>query len=418
MFKNRKSGSSKNSRTKLSKKLISVTAMTMAAVFIFQSASVSDGVGMGNLVFPVTKDYSNGNQDLDLHNLYEYFFDDIDSFNFKKLSKKKGGSFLNNKAPTKYAKYYTNPYYPGSGRWLNSKYGKKYLKKISDARKNNKYTTLIKYDMRLGEWAYICKYGTKTKLHMSKYSITDPYFGNGELCQEVNLGDRYPEFYDGNSCLTIPELKQLKKKGYLKKSLYYGAEHPKDITINVGDTVTNKPENMPKNNLYNKDTSYGIDQTWDAYTPENLLKAKKNRPITLQWIMVGNGTITQLIGQDIKTHQVQNAGYDFSNVKAGSDVVKVDSNTGKITGMKKGTAYVTINYKEYVATNGIEYDILQASKIKDKNLRDKEYEKIKNSDEFLHSQAIRQNSYLEDMNIGEDAFIRIKFYRTFKVTVK
>lgn len=418
MFKNRKSGGSKNTWTKLSKKLVSVTAMAMAAVFIFQSASVSDGVGMGNLVFPVTKDSYDGNQDVDEKNLYEYFFDDIDSFDFKKLSKKKGGVFLNDKAPSKYAKYYSNPYYSGSGRWLNSKYGKKYLKKISNARKNNKYTTLIKYDMRLGEWAYICKYGTKTKLHNSKNVIYDPYFGNGSLFHESNLSDRYPDFADGSGCLTIPELKQLKKKGYLKKSLYYGTEQPKDITMHVGETVVNKPGNIPKRNWYNKDTGYGIDQSWFSYTPENLSKTQRNKKFTTKWILVGNSTDADTQGKDIRAFQVQNAGYDYSSVKAGSDVISVDHKSGKITGIKKGIAYVTVCYKEYHTTDLMQYNILQAAKIKNDNLRQSEYDKIKKSKNFAELDSFYGNQYSEMIKVGEDAFTRVKFYRTFKVTVQ
>lgn len=400
------------------KKFLTAAAMVMSAVFVFQTAAVADSQGMGNLLFEVTKDSSDGNQTVEKDNLYEYFFDDIDSFNFKKLSKKKGGSFLNSKAPAKYAKYYTNPYYPGSGRWLNSKYGKKYLRKISDARKNNKYTTLIKYDMRLGEWAYICKYGTKTKLHTSKYSITDPYFGNGTLFHEAGLDDRYPDFNDGNSCLTIPELRQLKKKGYLKKSLYYGTEQPKNITINVGETVTNKPSNIPDKNWINKKTGYGINQSWNVYTPENIDKAKKNNSFSLKWKIVGNDSLGSIIGKKINIYQNQNGGYDFSNIRSGSDVAKVDTDTGKIIGLKKGTAYVVVSYNEYYSSNPIQDKILQASKIEDSAAREKAYNNIRNSEEYFKMETIFKEQYEEMMKTGQDSCTRVKFYRIFKVTVQ
>lgn len=66
----------------------------------------------------------------------------------------------------------------------------------------------------------------------------------------------------------------------------------------------------------------------------------------------------------------------------------------------------------------VQYNILQAAKIKNDDLRQSEYDKIESSKNFAKLNSFYGNQYSEMMKVGEDAFTRVKFYRTFKVTVK
>ena len=258
--------------------------------------------------------------------------------------------------------------------------------------------------------SYVCKYGTTEDLYgigtaFQNFGFDGAQTGVGHYLESVPM------------MLTIKEMNQLYKKGYLKYSLYYGADKLKDKTINVGDTITNKPSNMPSSDWYGG--SCGIIQKWRAYTPEEFNKAKKNKQTYLTWDPTHTGFMHNTPGTE-KAYQVQNKGYNFDNVKSGSDVVSIDKKTGKVTGLKKGTAYITVCYYEMMPVIGDPYLIKEyrdLTKIKDSAELDITItKKLSHTKNF--NTPIWQSTVKQAVNNFPESKTLVKFYRTYKVTVK
>lgn len=395
------------------KRWTAVLAAVLATTFMLQGTVYTSNEDMQNFVYPTYMkkwgpENKTGQRD-------SYYFDSAKSFKFKNLSKSKGGWFLNSGMPKSYYKRLQNSSFFDSqqvtGKYLSGSSGKNLLKKLKKYRSKNQYSMLIDYDTLLGDMSYICKYGTKEDL----YTTGHQYFNFGFDLDQTGAGhyiDSMPVM------LTIKEMNQLYKKGYLKYSLYYGADKLKDKTINVGDTITNKPSNMPKSDWYNDDTENAIVQEWSAYTSEEFNKAKKSKQTYLTWNAMHtdwahNGPESE------KAYQVQNKGYNFDNVKSGSDVISVDKKTGKVTGLKQGTAYVTVCYYELrlIANDPCDItDYKNFAKLKG-NKRTSAITKV-----ISKYKSLDQTTWLSTIDNASNDFPNskalVKFYRTYKVTVK
>lgn len=318
------------------KRWTAVLAAVLATTFMLQGTIYTSNEDMQNFVYPTYMkkwgpENKTGQRD-------SYYFDSAKSFKFKNLPKSKGGSFLNSGLAASYYKKVKGwPYeLQVTGKYLSGSYGKNLLKRLKTYRSKNQYSKLIDYDTLLGDMSYICKYGTKENL----YGIGTGFRNFGFDLLQNGSGHFLEDF---PMMLTIKEMNQLYKKGYLKYSLYYGADKLKDKTIKVGKTVTNKPTNMPKSDWYGDDC--GIVQQWNVYTPEEYNKAKKQNQTFLTWNAMHTDFKHDAPGIE-KVYQVQNRGYNFDNATPGSDVASVDKKTGKVTGLKQGTAYVTVCYYE------------------------------------------------------------------------
>ena len=394
------------------KRWTAVLAAVLATAFMLQGTIYVGNEDMHNFVYPTinkgSKGLSNKTGQRD-----SYYFDSAKSFKFKNLSKSKGGSFLNSgMSASNYKKVKDLPYeLQVTGKYLSGSYGKNLLKKLKTYRSKNQYSKLIDYDILLGDMSYVCKYGTTEDL----YGIGTGFRNFGFDLDQNGAGhylDNYPMM------LTIKEMNQLYKKGYLKYSLYYGADKLKDKTINVGDTITNKPSNMPKSDWYNDDTENAIVQEWNAYTPEEFNKAKKSKQTYLTWNAMHTDYMHSSPGSE-KAYQVQNKGYNFDNVKSGSDVISVDEKTGKVTGLKQGTAYVTVCYYELqlIANDPCDItDYKNFAKLKG-NERTNAIAKITSK-----YKSLNQTTWLSAIDNASNDFPNskalVKFYRTYKVTVQ
>ena len=390
------------------KRWTAVLAAVLATTFMLQGTVYVGNEDMHNFVYPSIKTgLANKTDQRD-----SYYFDSAKSFKFKNLSKKKGGWFLNSGMPASYYKKVKGTPYElqVTGKYLSGSYGKNLLKKLKAYRSKNQYSKLIDYDILLGDMSYVCKYGTTEDL----YGIGTAFQNFGFDGAQTGVG-HYLEIVP--MMLTIKEMNQLYKKGYLKYSLYYGADKLKDKTINVGDTITNKPSNMPSSDWYGG--SCGIIQKWSAYTPEEFNKAKKNKQTYLTWDPTHTGFMHNTPGTE-KAYQVQNKGYNFDNVKSGSDVVSIDKKTGKVTGLKKGTAYITVCYYEMMPVIGDPYLIKEyrdLTKIKDSAELDITItKKLSHTKNF--NTPIWQSTVKQAVNNFPESKTLVKFYRTYKVTVK
>ena len=390
------------------KRWTAVLAAVLATAFMLQGTVYVGNEDMHNFVYPSIKTgLANKTDQRD-----SYYFDSAKSFKFKNLSKKKGGWFLNSGMPASYYKKVKGTPFElqVTGKYLSGSYGKNLLKKLKAYRSKNQYSKLIDYDILLGDMSYVCKYGTTEDL----YGIGAAFQNFGFDGAQTGVG-HYLEIVP--MMLTIKEMNQLYKKGYLKYSLYYGADKLKDKTINVGDTITNKPSNMPSSDWY--DDSCGIIQKWSAYTPEEFNKAKKNKQTYLTWDPTHTGFMHNTPGTE-KAYQVQNKGYNFDNVKSGSDVVSIDKKTGKVTGLKKGTAYITVCYYEMMPVIGDPYLIKEyrdLTKIKDSAELDITItKKLSHTKNF--NTPIWQSTVKQAVNNFPESKTLVKFYRTYKVTVK
>ncbi|MCI6649754.1 MAG: hypothetical protein PUJ25_07385 [Lachnospiraceae bacterium] len=390
------------------KRWTAVLAAVLATAFMLQGTVYVGNEDMHNFVYPSIKTgLANKTDQRD-----SYYFDSAKSFKFKNLSKKKGGWFLNSGMPASYYKKVKGTPYElqVTGKYLSGSYGKNLLKKLKAYRSKNQYSKLIDYDILLGDMSYVCKYGTTEDLYgigtaFQNFGFDGAQTGVGHYLESVPM------------MLTIKEMNQLYKKGYLKYSLYYGADKLKDKTINVGDTITNKPSNMPSSDWYGG--SCGIIQKWSAYTPEEFNKAKKNKQTYLTWDPTHTGFMHNTPGTE-KAYQVQNKGYNFDNVKSGSDVVSIDKKTGKVTGLKKGTAYITVCYYEMMPVIGDPYLIKEyrdLTKIKDSAELDITItKKLSHTKNF--NTPIWQSTVKQAVNNFPESKTLVKFYRTYKVTVK
>ena len=390
------------------KRWTAVLAAVLATAFMLQGTVYVGNEDMQNFVYPSIKTgLANKTDQRD-----SYYFDSAKSFKFKNLSKKKGGWFLNSGMPASYYKKVKGTPYElqVTGKYLSGSYGKNLLKKLKTYRSKNQYSKLIDYDILLGDMSYVCKYGTTEDLYgigtaFQNFGFDGAQTGVGHYLESVPM------------MLTIKEMNQLYKKGYLKYSLYYGADKLKDKTINVGDTITNKPSNMPSSDWYGG--SCGIIQKWRAYTPEEFNKAKKNKQTYLTWDPTHTGFMHNTPGTE-KAYQVQNKGYNFDNVKSGSDVVSIDKKTGKVTGLKKGTAYITVCYYEMMPVIGDPYLIKEyrdLTKIKDSAELDITItKKLSHTKNF--NTPIWQSTVKQAVNNFPESKTLVKFYRTYKVTVK
>lgn len=390
------------------KRWTAVLAAVLATAFMLQGTVYVGNEDMHNFVYPSIKTgLANKSDQRD-----SYYFDSAKSFKFKNLSKKKGGWFLNSGMPASYYKKVKGTPYElqVTGKYLSGSYGKNLLKKLKAYRSKNQYSKLIDYDILLGDMSYVCKYGTTEDLYgigtaFQNFGFDGAQTGVGHYLESVPM------------MLTIKEMNQLYKKGYLKYSLYYGADKLKDKTINVGDTITNKPSNMPSSDWYGG--SCGIIQKWSAYTPEEFNKAKKNKQTYLTWDPTHTGFMHNTPGTE-KAYQVQNKGYNFDNVKSGSDVVSIDKKTGKVTGLKKGTAYITVCYYEMMPVIGDPYLIKEyrdLTKIKDSAELDITItKKLSHTKNF--NTPIWQSTVKQAVNNFPESKTLVKFYRTYKVTVK
>ena len=390
------------------KRWTAVLAAVLATAFMLQGTVYVGNEDMHNFVYPSIKTgLANKTDQRD-----SYYFDSAKSFKFKNLSKKKGGWFLNSGMPASYYKKVKGTPFElqVTGKYLSGSYGKNLLKKLKAYRSKNQYSKLIDYDILLGDMSYVCKYGTTEDL----YGIGTAFQNFGFDGAQTGVG-HYLEIVP--MMLTIKEMNQLYKKGYLKYSLYYGADKLKDKTINVGDTITNKPSNMPSSDWYGG--SCGIIQKWSAYTPEEFNKAKKNKQTYLTWDPTHTGFMHNTPGTE-KAYQVQNKGYNFDNVKSGSDVVSIDKKTGKVTGLKKGTAYITVCYYEMMPVIGDPYLIKEyrdLTKIKDSAELDITItKKLSHTKNF--NTPIWQSTVKQAVNNFPESKTLVKFYRTYKVTVK
>ena len=393
------------------KKWTAVLAAVLATTFMLQGTVYVGNEDMHNFVYPTinkgSKGVSNKTGQRD-----SYYFDSAKSFKFKNLSKSKGGSFLNSgMSASNYKKVKDLPYeLQVTGKYLSGSYGKNLLKKLKTYRSKNQYSKLIDYDTLLGDMSYVCKYGAKDDL----YGMGTAFRNFGFDLDQTGAGHYLEDF---PMMLTIKEMNQLYKKGYLKYSLYYGADKLKDKTINVGDTITNKPSNMPSSDWYGD--GCGIAQKWSVYTPEEFNKAKKSKQTYLTWDAMHTEFNHDAPGSE-KAYQVQNKGYNFDNVKSGSDVISVDEKTGEVTGLKQGTAYVTVCYYEMKPMVGdpcLIKEYRDLAKIKDSAKLDKEIKsklsKIKNYNTPVWQSFVKQSVE----NFPESKTL-VKFYRTYKVTVK
>ena len=390
------------------KRWTAVLAAVLATAFMLQGTVYVGNEDMQNFVYPSIKTgLANKTDQRD-----SYYFDSAKSFKFKNLSKKKGGWFLNSGMPASYYKKVKGTPYElqVTGKYLSGSYGKNLLKKLKAYRSKNQYSKLIDYDILLGDMSSVCKYGTTEDLYgigtaFQNFGFDGAQTGVGHYLESVPM------------MLTIKEMNQLYKKGYLKYSLYYGADKLKDKTINVGDTITNKPSNMPSSDWYGG--SCGIIQKWRAYTPEEFNKAKKNKQTYLTWDPTHTGFMHNTPGTE-KAYQVQNKGYNFDNVKSGSDVVSIDKKTGKVTGLKKGTAYITVCYYEMMPVIGDPYLIKEyrdLTKIKDSAELDITItKKLSHTKNF--NTPIWQSTVKQAVNNFPESKTLVKFYRTYKVTVK
>lgn len=391
------------------KRWTAVLAAVLATTFMLQGTVYVGNEDMQNFVYPSIKTgLANKTDQRD-----SYYFDSAKSFKFKNLSKKKGGWFLNSGMPASYYKKVKDTFYDlqVTGKYLSGPYGKSLLKRLKTYRSKNQYNKLIDYDTLLGDMSYVCKYGTTEDL----YGIGGGFQNFGFDLDQNGVGHSLEDF---PMMLTIKEMNQLYKKGYLKYSLYYGADKLKDKTINVGDTITNKPSNMPKSDWYNDDTENAIVQEWNAYTPEEFNKAKKSKQTYLTWNAMHTDYMHSSPGSE-KAYQVQNKGYNFDNVKSGSDVISVDEKTGKVTGLKQGTAYVTVCYYELqlIANDPCDItDYKNFAKVKG-NERTSAITKV-----ISKYKSLDQTTWLSTIDNASNDFPNskalVKFYRTYKVTVK
>lgn len=222
-----------------------------------------------------------------------YFFKSIDEFKLKNLPKSKGGQYIN-KYKKPFSKAEIRAYRKEGIFARNDTSCKDELKELKKARTKNNFSRLVEFDCDLGTYTFVAKYGAQGYGHTASglsHMIADfPY-----PC------DRY----------RIQGLMDLKKSGALKKySLYYGAEKLKDKQIKVGEAIVNRPSNMPKTTFLNK-KGIIIGQKWSAATP-----------------VYKDGKII--------------------SKKKGSDVISIDTKTGKVTGLKKGRAVITVQYAERV----------------------------------------------------------------------
>lgn len=400
------------------KRWTAVLAAVLATTFMLQGTIYTSNEDMQNFVYPTYlkkwgAENKTGQRD-------SYYFDDAKSFKFKNLSNSKGGWFLNSGMPKSYYKKLES--LPSNdkqvtGKYMSSSYGKSFIKKLKKYRTKNKYSMLINYDVLLGNMSYICKFGTKENLYTTgheEYNFGIDFFQTGWL----NLLD------DESMMLTIKEMNQFYKKGYLKYSLYYGADKLKDKTINVGETVTNKPSNMPKSDWYDDDYDSAIIQEWNVYTPEEFNKAKKAKQTYLTWNAMHTDYKHNAPGIE-KAYQVQNRGYNFDNATPGSDVASVDSKTGKVTGLKQGTAYVTVCYYEIQPVVNPEspfaHCYLSEYRYFASLKGDARSDAIKKviSKRFSEGEALE---WIIAVTKATDDFPNsqtlVKFYRTYKVTVK
>lgn len=395
------------------KRWTAVLAAVLATAFMLQGTIYVGNEDMHNFVYPTinkgSKGLSNKTGQRD-----SYYFDSAKSFKFKNLSKKKGGWYLNSGMPASYYKKVKDTFYElqVTGKYLSGPHGKSLLKRLKTYRSKNQYSKLIDYDTLLGDMSYVCKYGTTEDL----YGIGKGFRNFGFDLDQNGAGHFLEDF---PMMLTIKEMNQLYKKGYLKYSLYYGADKLKDKTINVGDTITNKPSNMPKSDWYSSSDDYGIVQKWSAYTPEEFSKAKKSKQTYLTWNAMHTDWAHNGPGSE-PAYQVQNKGYNFDKVTSGSDVISVDEKTGKITGLKKGTAYVTVCYYEMSTIANDKAPLIKYAKwstIKDTSKLDKEIDshlsRIKRFNTPEWQNFIKQTV----ANFPESKTL-VKFYRTYKVTVQ
>lgn len=391
------------------KRWTAVLAAVLATAFMLQGTVYVGNEDMHNFVYPATnKGLENKTDQRD-----SYYFDSAKSFKFKKLSKSKGGWYLNSGMPASYYKKVKDSPYSlqVTGKYLSGSFGKNLLKRLKTYRSKNQYSKLIDYDTLLGDMSYVCKYGAKDYL----YGMGTAFRNFGFDFDQTGAGHYLEDF---PMMLTIKEMNQLYKKGYLKYSLYYGADKLKDKTINVGDTITNKPSNMPKSDWYNDDTENAIVQEWSAYTSEEFNKAKKSKQTYLTWNAMHTDWAHNGPGSE-KAYQVQNKGYNFDNVKSGSDVISVDKKTGKVTGLKQGTAYVTVCYYELwlIANDPCDItDYKNFAKLKG-NERTNAIAKITSK-----YKSLNQTTWLSAIDNAANDFPNskalVKFYRTYKVTVQ
>lgn len=391
------------------KRWTAVLAAVLATAFMLQGTIYVGNEDMHNFVYPSIKTgLANKTDQRD-----SYYFDSAKSFKFKNLSKKKGGWFLNSGMPASYYKKVKDSPYSlqVTGKYLSGSFGKNLLKRLKTYRSKNQYIKLIDYDTLLGDMSYVCKYGTTEDL----YGIGKGFRNFGFDLDQNGAGhylDNYPMM------LTIKEMNQLYKKGYLKYSLYYGADKLKDKTINVGDTITNKPSNMPKSDWYSKDANYGIAQRWSVYTPEEFNKAKKSKQTYLTWDATHTDYMHSAPGSE-KAYQVQNKGYNFDKATSGSDVISVDEKTGKVTGLKKGTAYVTVCYYEMQYIVNDVYgpgEYAKLANIKDTDKVDSEINS--RLSKFKINTPEWQSFMKKSVNDFPNSKTLVKFYRTYKVTVQ
>jgi hypothetical protein len=394
------------------KRWTAVLAAVLATTFMLQGTVYVGNEDMHNFVYPTinkgSKGLSNKTGQRD-----SYYFDSAKSFKFKNLSKKKGGWYLNSGMPASYYKKVKDTFYElqVTGKYLSGPHGKSLLKRLKTYRSKNQYSKLIDYDTLLGDMSYVCKYGTTEDL----YGIGTGFRNFGFDLDQNGAGHFLEDF---PMMLTIKEMNQLYKKGYLKYSLYYGADKLKDKTINVGDTITNKPSNMPKSDWYSKDANYGIAQRWNVYTPEEFNKAKKSKQTYLTWDATHTDYMHSAPGSE-KAYQVQNKGYNFDGVKSGSDVISVDEKTGKVTGLKQGTAYVTVCYYEMQYILGDVYGPGEYAELASIKNSDKLNSKISSRLTKLRRNTPEwQNFMKKSVNDFPNSKTLVKFYRTYKVTVK
>lgn len=391
------------------KRWTAVLAAVLATTFMLQGTVYVGNEDMHNFVYPATnKGLENKTDQRD-----SYYFDSAKSFKFKKLSKSKGGWYLNSGMPASYYKKVKDS--PCSlqvtGKYLSGSFGKNLLKRLKTYRSKNQYSKLIDYDTLLGDMSYVCKYGAKDDL----YGMGTAFRNFGFDLNQTGAGHYLEDF---PMMLTIKEMNQLYKKGYLKYSLYYGADKLKDKTINVGDTITNKPSNMPKSDWYSKDANYGIAQRWSVYTPEEFNKAKKSKQTYLTWDATHTDYMHSAPGSE-KAYQVQNKGYNFDGVKSGSDVISVDEKTGKVTGLKQGTAYVTVCYYEMQYILGDVYGPGEYAELASIKNSDKLNSKISSRLTKLRRNTPEwQNFMKRSVNDFPNSKTLVKFYRAYKVTVQ
>ena len=391
------------------KRWTAVLAAVLATTFMLQGTVYVGNEDMHNFVYPSIKTgLANKTDQRD-----SYYFDSAKSFKFKNLSKKKGGWFLNSGMPASYYKKVKDTFYElqVTGKYLSGPHGKSLLKRLKTYRSKNQYSKLIDYDTLLGDMSYVCKYGTTEDL----YGIGTGFQNFGFDLDQNGAGHFLEDF---PMMLTIKEMNQLYKKGYLKYSLYYGADKLKDKTINVGDTITNKPSNMPKSDWYSKDANYGIAQRWSVYTPEEFNKAKKSKQTYLTWDATHTDYMHSAPGSE-KAYQVQNKGYNFDKATSGSDVISVDEKTGKVTGLKKGTAYVTVCYYEMQYILGDVYGPGEYAELASIKNSDKLNSKISSRLTKLRRNTPEwQNFMKKSVNDFPNSKTLVKFYRTYKVTVQ